>query len=131
MLLLTCAALLDSGQRSLYLPPEAPAAIERLARDRGGTVQRMESGVPTGCQRSLRDGLFAACQIVRYVQRTGETFIPAVSAAPRLPGAAQGGAAAHQPQRAVMGALSAVSPDAQRCSQGGWIRGRPCGLPGQ
>ena len=65
------------------MPPEAPAAIERLARDRGGTVQRMESGAPTGCQRSLRDGLFAACQIVRYVQRTGETLSQLFQ---RLPG---------------------------------------------
>lgn len=117
VLLLTCAALLDSGQRNLYLPPEAPAAIERLARDRGGTVQRMESGAPTGCQRSLRDGLFAACQIVRYVQRTGETLSQLFR---RLPGC--------QVQRrvvplrtsrsAVMGAISRQYPDAQRMKQG-------------
>lgn len=117
VLLLTCAALLDSGQRSLYLPPEAPAAIERLARDRGGTVQRMESGAPTGCQRSLRDGLFAACQIVRYVQRTGETLSQLFQ---RLPGC--------QVQRrvvplrtnrsAVMGAIARQYPDAQRMKQG-------------
>ena len=117
VLLLACAALLDSGQRNLYLPPEAPAAIERLARDRGGTVQRMESGAPTGCQRSLRDGLFAACQIVRYVQRTGETLSQLFR---RLPGC--------QVQRrvvplrtsrsAVMGAISRQYPDAQRMKQG-------------
>lgn len=117
VLLLTCAALLDSGQHNLYLPPEAPAAIERLARDRGGTVQRMESGAPTGCQRSLRDGLFAACQIVRYVQRTGETLSQLFR---RLPGC--------QVQRrvvplrtsrsAVMGAISRQYPDAQRMKQG-------------
>lgn len=117
VLLLACAALLDSGQHNLYLPPEAPAAIERLARDRGGTVQRMESGAPTGCQRSLRDGLFAACQIVRYVQRTGETLSQLFR---RLPGC--------QVQRrvvplrtsrsAVMGAISRQYPDAQRMKQG-------------
>lgn len=117
VLLLTCAALLDSGQRTLYLPPEAPAAIERLACDRGGTVQRMESGVPTGCQRSLRDGLFAACQIVRYVQRTGEMLSHLFQ---HLPGC--------QVQRrvvplrtsrsAVMGALSQQYPDARRMKQG-------------
>ena len=117
VLLLACAALLDSGQRNLYLPPEAPAAIERLARDRGGTVQRMESGAPTGCQRSLRDGLFAACQIVRYVQRTGETLSQLFQ---RLPGC--------QVQRrvvplrtnrsAVMGAIARQYPDAQRMKQG-------------
>ena len=117
VLLLICAALLDSGQRSLYLPPEAPVAIERLARDRGGTVQRMESGAPTGCQRSLRDGLFAACQIVRYVQRTGENLSQLFR---RLPGC--------QVQRrlvplrtnrsAVMGAISQQYPDARRMKQG-------------
>lgn len=117
VLLLTCAALLDSGQHNLYLPPEAPAAIERLARDRGGTVERMESGVPGGCQRSLRDGLFAACQIARYVQRTGETVSQLFQ---RLPGC--------QTQRrvvplrtnrsAVMGAISRQYPDAQRMKQG-------------
>lgn len=117
VLLLTCAALLDSGQRSLYLPPEAPAAIERLARDRGGTVQRMESGVPTGCQRSLRDGLFAACQIVRYVQRTGETLSQLFQ---RLPGCQvrRRVVPLRTSRSAVMGALSRQYPDAQRMKQG-------------
>ena len=117
VLLLACAALLDSGQRNLYLPPEAPAAIERLARDRGGTVQRMESGAPTGCQRSLRDGLFAACQIVRYVQRTGETLSQLFR---RLPGCQvqRRVVPLHTSRSAVMGAISRQYPDAQRMKQG-------------
>lgn len=117
VLLLTCAALLDSGQRGLLLPPEAPAAVERLAGDRGGTVQRIERGVPAGGQRGLGDGLFAACQIVRYLQRSGETLSQLIQ---QLPGC--------QTQRrvvplrtsrgAVMGAIAQQYPDAQRMKQG-------------
>lgn len=117
VLLLVCAALLDSGERTLRLPPEAPVAIERLARERGGVVQRLEQETQTGRQRSLYDGLFAACLLVRYLQRTGETLSQLIR---RLPGCQiqRRVVPLHSSRGAVMGAISEQFPDARRMEQG-------------
>ena len=114
VLLLTCLALADAGERQIHLPPEAPAAAERLIRSLDGQVER---GSWTGRQRCLGDALFAACLIVRQMQSTGQSLTQLVR---QLPGCQvqrrvvplRGG------RSAVMGALSKRFPDARRMEHG-------------
>ena len=114
VLLLTCLALVEAGERQIALPPEAPAAAERLIHSLGGQV---EQGGWTGRQRCLGDALFAGCLIVRQMQATGHPLTEMVR---RLPGCQvqrrvvplRGG------RSAVMGALSKRFPDARRMEHG-------------
>lgn len=114
VLLLTCLALADAGERQIHLPPEAPAAAERLIQSLGGQVAQ---GPWTGRQRCLGDALFAVCLIVRQMQSTGQPLKELVR---QLPGCQvqrrviplRGG------RSAVMGALSKRFPDARRMEHG-------------
>lgn len=114
VLLLTCLALADAGERQIHLPPEAPAAAERLIQSLGGQVVQ---GPWTGRQRCLGDALFAVCLIVRQMQSTGQPLKELVR---QLPGCQvqrrviplRGG------RSAVMGALSKRFPDARRMEHG-------------
>lgn len=114
VLLLTCLALADAGECQIHLPPEAPAAAERLIQSLGGQVAQ---GPWTGRQRCLGDALFAVCLIVRQMQSTGQALKELVR---QLPGCQvqrrviplRGG------RSAVMGALSKRFPDARRMEHG-------------
>ena len=113
-LLLTCLALLEAGQTRIALPPDAPFAAERLITQRGGQVVRAPW---TGVQRALGDALFAACLLVRTVQRTGKTL---AQLADPLPGCRirRQEVPLQSGRSAVMGALSRRFPDARRTEQG-------------
>ena len=114
VLLLLCLALLEAGERRIALPPEAPRAAEQLIAERGGQAV---PGPRIGVQRALEDALFAACLLVRTMQRTGA---PLSRLADALPGCRvrrrevplQAG------RSAVMGALSRRFPDARRMERG-------------
>ena len=112
--LLTCLALLEAGENRIFLPEDAPAAAEGLIAARGGQAER---GPAPERQRALTDGLFAACLIVRTLQRSGRTLSYYRSELPgcqvrrlTLPLRGERGA--------VMGALARRFPDARRLERG-------------
>lgn len=117
VLLLTCLALLESGEKRILLPPDAPVAAELLARGCGGQVERSNQGIWVGKQRCLNDALFAACLIVRQMQRTGETLTQMTQ---RLPGCQvqKRVIPLNSSRGAVMGALAKRFPDARRMENG-------------
>lgn len=117
VLLLTCLALLESGEKRILLPPEAPVAAELLARGCGGQIERSNQGIWVGKQRCLNDALFAACLIVRQMQRTGETLTQMTQ---RLPGCQvqKRVIPLNSSRGAVMGALAKRFPDARRMENG-------------
>lgn len=114
VLLLTCLALLEAGERVIALPPEAPAAAERLIHSLDGQVKR---GPWVGRQRCLGDALFAACLIVRQLQHSGQPLTELVR---QLPGCRvqRRVIPLHGGRSAVMGALSKRFPDARRMEHG-------------
>lgn len=117
VLLLTCLALLESGENRILLPPEAPVAAEQLARACGGQVERVNQGIGTGRQRSLTDALFCDCLLLRQLQRTGETMTQMMG---RLPGCQveRRVVPLRSNRGAVMGALAKRFPEARRMENG-------------
>lgn len=77
MLLITERLLLEGGESALVLPTQSPAASRTLAEAfRGHTLaldtDRETLAPRTAQQRSLWDGVFAACRILRRMGQTGE-----------------------------------------------------------
>lgn len=74
-LLLMERLVVEAGAERVCLPWDAPFAAWTLARQLGARAQAPEedrSAAAAPEQRPLRDGIFAACAIVRRLARTGE-----------------------------------------------------------
>lgn len=84
-LLLTERVLLEAGTKQISLPWDAPEAARALARRLGGEAlspeeERSQAGAEE--QRPLRDGIFAACALLRRMARTGERLSALAQALP-------------------------------------------------
>ena len=74
-LLLTERLVVEAGVERVCLPWDAPFAAWTLARQLGARAQAPEedrSAAAAPEQRPLRDGIFAACALLRRLARTGE-----------------------------------------------------------
>lgn len=85
--LLSLLLLLQQGETEFAMPPTAPAAADEVAEHFGGKVLRLgrdgtHAADLAGEQWALRDGIFAACQIVHALARSGETLTQMIG---RLP----------------------------------------------
>lgn len=77
--LLSLLLLLDQGETAFALPPTAPAAADQVAESFGAKVLRLgrdgaRAADLAGEQWVLRDGIFAACQIVHALARAQLTL---------------------------------------------------------
>jgi phosphomannomutase len=80
--LLTERIQLEGEAGSVFLPPDAPAAAERMGRGLGKVLPLEENRGAAQNQRCLRDGTFAACRILDRISRTGESLAQLADALP-------------------------------------------------
>lgn len=124
--LLSLLLMLQQGETQFALPPTAPAAADEVAQHFGGKVLRLGRDGTRAAdlakeQWALRDGVFAACQIVHAMARSGETLTQMLA---RIPACVTRTAEVEltSSRGALMEELNRVYPNAENLGTGIRVR---------